>query len=127
MGKAANAFLQEICSECWLVCAMMSDGAVEAMALIRHLDNEDLDVTTLSHHVQHFLDHITWMFFEKGVFSIHGHTSFIMVWYSKKVHHFYCGNIARSMGGAPFPNNVIEKVLNHMQSWVHLVKEHIGG
>ena len=69
-----------------------------------------------------FLDHISWLFFHGGVFQIKGHTAFIMQWYESKVHHFTVNGVGRALGGHKFPEDQIPKCLNHLQSWVHLVK-----
>ena len=119
-GRAAITFLSQITGKIWLVAAMMADGATETLVLIRVLDNEDVDHTSLCGHIQHFLDHVTWMFFEDGVFRIGGHTSYIKQWFENATHHFTVDNVGKSLGGTPYTANVINECLQYMHSWVHL-------
>ena len=121
MGKIANVFLSEISGFKWLLCAMMADGAAEAMVLIRNLDNEDVDVTELCRYTEQFLNHVTWLFYDGGIFRIEGHTSFIVKWF-ETTHHYVCGKVGMSMGGGPFPRDVVDDALKHMQAWVQLCK-----
>ena len=89
-GKAGHAFLERITGELWLFAAMMSDAAAETMNLIRFLDDENLSTVDLCERVEHYLAHITWMFFNRGVFTINGHVAFIVRWYEHAPPSF-CG------------------------------------
>ena len=62
MAKIAIVFLNGISGLMLLTLAMMSDAAVETLVLIRLLDQETLDTTSVSEAIQLFLDHVTWMF-----------------------------------------------------------------
>ena len=97
---------------------MMCDAAVETMVLIRAFDDESkFDTRRLYGLIQHFLDHVTWMFFDGGVFQIQGHVAFIMQWFETSTHHFVCGKRGMSMGGSPFPEVVKEKALKQSTSF----------
>ena len=122
IAKSAVAFLQDISGQRFLLGGMMSDAATETMVLIRHLDDEKLDITMLCYLVSNYLDHITWLFFEGGVFEIDGHTTYIMKWYESSLHHYVVGSEGKCMGGKPFDHATIQTCLKHMQAWVHLVK-----
>ena len=121
-GKAGHAFLERITGELWLFAAMMSDAAAETMNLIRFLDDENLSTVDLCERVEHYLAHITWMFFNRGVFTINGHVAFIVRWYEEAPHHFVAGNAGRCIGGIPFSKATLDKCLDHMQSWVVLAR-----
>ncbi len=66
-GKVATVFLREISGEVYLLGGMMSDAATETMTLIRLLDDENVNVTDICEAIEHYLDHISWMFFDGGV------------------------------------------------------------
>ncbi len=119
-GKSMSTFLITINGELWLLAAMMTDGAVEAMELLRFLDTENAPVADLCEKVTAFLDHITWMFFQGGVFKVKGHTSFIIQWYQSRTHHFVVNGTGRAFGGMPFSQDQLNNALKHLQSWVHL-------
>ena len=121
-GKAMTAFLLALNGEILLLAAMMCDGSVEAFALIRFLDREGVPMAEICSEVESFLNHVTWLFFEGGVFTINGHTAFIMQWYESKVHHFTVNGQGRAFGGTKFTDDQISRCLKHLQSWVHLVK-----
>ena len=114
-GKAGHAFLEPITGELWLF-------AAETMSLIRFLDDENLSTVDLCERVEHYLAHITWMFFNRGVFTINGHVAFIVRWYEEAPHHFVAGNAGRCIGGIPFSTATKDKCLDHMQSWVVLAR-----
>jgi hypothetical protein len=121
-GKSMIAFLTTINGELFLLASMMCEGGGEAMALIRFLDTEGVPVADICSKIEEFLDHITWLFFEGGVFQIQGHTAFIMQWYSSQPHHITVNGKGRAFGGVQFPDEVKQRCLKHMQAWVHLVR-----
>ena len=121
-GKAGHAFLGRVTGELFLFAAMMSDAAAETMTLIRFFDDENLSTVDLCERVEHYLAHITWMFFNRGVFSINGHVAFIVRWYESASHHFVAGTVGRCIGGIPFSTATLDKCLDHMQSWVVLAR-----
>ena len=115
-GKAAHAFLEHITGELWLLAAMMSDASAATMNLIRYFDDETLTIVELCERIDHFLAHITWMFFSDGVFSIDSHTKFVVNWYEGSPHHFVVGGVGRSIGGIPVGADVRSKCSGHLQS-----------
>ena len=123
-GKTCKGFLEEINGERWLLAAMMCDGAIEIYILIRMMDNEAaFDAKVFSSTIVQVLDHITWLFFEGGVFQVGGHTEFIMKWYESHTHHFVVGSVGKSIGGMPFSHATRQSCLKHMQAWVILASQ----
>ena len=103
---------------------MMCDGAAEIYILIRMMDSESAyDAKMFSGAITQVLDHITWLFFEGGVFKIGGHTEFIVKWYESQTHHFVVGNVGKAMGGMPLSNAIRQRCLKHMQAWVVLASQ----
>ena len=86
-GGHALTFLNTMCVALWVLAAMMCEGSAEAMELIRFLDTESVSVPDLVQRVINFLDRITWLFFERGVLEVQGHTTFILKW--METQHFY--------------------------------------
>ena len=121
-GKSMNNFLSIVTGALFLLLGMMTEGAVLAMELIRFLDTEGVEIADICEKVNNFLDHITWLYFDDGALKVGGHTSFIIQWYTSKVHHFMADGKGRAFGGQPFPRSVIDDALKHLQAWVHLAK-----
>ena len=121
-GKAMETFLWTVNADMYILAGMMSDGGVEAMRLIRFLDTEDVIIADIYEQITVFLDHVTWLFFEGGVFEINGHTSFIKKWYEAKPHHVRIGNNGRCFGGQAIREETLNAALSHMQSWVRLAR-----
>ena len=122
VGKTCSGFLADIDVFKWVLGGMMSDGSAETLGLIRCVDTEDADTATLNTKISHFLDHLYWLFFEDGVLSVCGHTTFIIEWIESKPHHFLCGGQSRCIGGNKVPSSVIRKAMDHMRAWVKLTK-----
>ena len=90
-GKAAEAFLGALCVSLLILAAMMADGSLETLVLIRGMDSEALPLSDLCTMVQSFLDRIVYLFHHRGCFVVEGHVKYIMGWRQKR--HFYmeCG------------------------------------
>eukprot|EP00973_Karenia_brevis_P030158 4156789-Karenia_brevis.AAC.1 len=101
---------------------MMSDAATETMNLIRKMDTESLDNTQLSSVIQQFLDHIHYMFYQRGVLEVSGHTTFIIKWLETKTTHFVVRGAGMSIGGHKIKASALNKSMEHMQAWVQLTK-----
>ena len=95
-AKIARTFLSGINGFMWLLAGMMCDAASETMNLIRLLDDEMVDITKVCEQIDHYLKHITWMFMERGVFQIQGHTCFIVQWFQTSAHTFVIGRLSRT-------------------------------
>lgn len=121
-GKAMDTFLTTISGQLFLLAAMMADGAVEAMELIRFVDTEKVPMSGICAKVKLFLDHIYLMFFEDGVYQVNGHTSFIIQWYESRTHYITVGGQVRAFGGVKFTDAQKQSCIAHLQTWVLLVK-----
>ena len=101
----------------------MSDAATETLKLIRHMDTEDVDTTSINNAVAEFLRHITWLFLDGGVLQIKSHTSAILEWFEKRVRHFEVNGCGYSLGGAKVDQRVLDKAIEHLKTWVHMAVE----
>ena len=122
IGNTAGNFLKALTVEIYLTAAMMCDAATEAMSFIRKLDTEDLDNAELSSFIEQFLDHIYFMFYERGVLTIKGHTTFIIDWLENRTTHFVVDGKGMSIGGSKIKDSLINKVLERMHGWVQLAR-----
>jgi len=122
VGRTCGGFLSDIDIFKFVVGGMMCDAATETLEIIRYMDREDVDTTTLNSMVDHFLDHIVWLYFEAGVLQIQGHTAFIIEWIESKPHHYICQGESKCFGGSKIPASIIRKALHHMQAWAKLTK-----
>ena len=123
VGKQAAGFLKEMSGLLWLMAAMMSDAATETMALLRHLDTEQLDTVNMSLHIDKFIANVHWLFFDGGIYKCSGHTAFIIQWYETRTRHFLVEGESRCLGGVRFRSDDKKKCLEHMQAWFILAKE----
>ena len=98
-AASAAAFLGVLNGSSLILAAMMADAGMETLHLIRLLDTENLLAADLCSHIKTYMDHIAWMFLQRGVLTIQGHTAFIMQWYARRTYHFRIGTVARAMGG----------------------------
>ena len=121
MAKVAVAFLTALDVSVLIMGSMMADAAVETMELIRHLDTEQVNIACISTLLSHHLDNCVWLFFERGVLNIHGHTSFMMGWL-EKVHYYTLGDETKLIGGSAPSAAILESCFKEMQAWVHLLR-----
>lgn len=122
VGKTCDAFLSDFDIFKLVLAGMMCDGATETMELIRHMDSENVDTVTMNKVVEQFLDNIYWLFFEDGVFTIQGHTTFIIEWIESKPHHFICHGESKCFGGSQIQSSILKRSVSHMQAWSKLAK-----
>ena len=120
MAKVAVAFLTALDVGVLIMGCMMADAANEIMELIRQLDTEQVNIACINNLLRHHLDNCVWLFFERGVFEIHGHTSFMMGWL-EKVHYYTLGKETKLIGGSAPSAALLESCLKEMQAWVHLL------
>ena len=123
VGKQASEFLQHLTVDRFLMGAFMSDAATVTMTLIRIMDTEEVDTTSICKAVGDFLDHITWLFFSDGVYHIDGHVKFISDWSEAKPHHYIVAGTAYALGGVKIKPSAKRLAMKHMQAWVLLSKE----
>ena len=100
-GKAAELFLETVCTDLLVQAAMLCDASSETLQLIRVMDKEDIPVADLCATTQAFLTRLDWMFNDLGVLHVDGHTRYILKWLERP--HFIsvnrrgrCLGVARS-------------------------------
>ncbi len=120
-GKACAAFLMHLTMEIILIAAMMADAGAEVMALIRIFDTELVITAVMVEAIYDFLNRITWLFYEGGVFVVDGHTKFILGW-AQSQHFFLVDGGGRSLGGTPITDVQKSTALAPMKAWVKLAK-----
>ena len=89
-ARVSLAFLQALCPVMLLTAAMMCDGAVAVMVLIRLFDTEEAPLAELCSTMEDLLDRISWLFHRGGCFEAPGHVTFIVEWL--RTPHFYTIN-----------------------------------
>ena len=121
-GKTAATFLNEVTAERFILAGMMCDAATETMNFIRKVDTENLDNADICSFIEHFLKHIWFLFYERGVLSVASHTSFIIEWLESRAVHFVVRGVGKSIGGVKVKLGAINRALEHMKAWVHLAR-----
>ena len=121
-GNGAATFLNEVTGERFVLAGMMCDAATETMNFIRKVDTENLDNADICSFIEHFLKHIWFLFYERGVLSVASHTSFIIEWLESRAVHFVVRGVGKSIGGVKVKLGATNRALEHMKAWVHLAR-----
>ena len=121
-GNVGKTFLETINVTFVLLLAMMADAGMEALNLIRFLDDEEVSIGEICHRVIAFLDHVTWLFHDEGCFKVSGHVAFVIEWLSKP--HFYMvDGEGRCIGGSGISESAKQEAFAHMRAWTLLARE----
>ena len=80
-----------------LLLGMLADAGSEGLGLIRSLDSEDTEAADLCQSISDFLDHIVWLFHDRGCEMIQGHLQAVLAWLSQPHFFLYCGS-TKSIG-----------------------------
>ena len=86
-GKTAEVFLDTMTAGMLLLLGMLADAGSEGLGLIRSLDSEDTEAADLCQSISDFLDHIVWLFHDRGCEMIQGHLQAVLAWLSQP--HFF--------------------------------------
>lgn len=73
-GQAAQAWLKGVSSETLITLAMLADAGDEGLALVRQVDDEQMDIGCLQRIVAEFLDRARFLWQEGGCFTTEGYT-----------------------------------------------------
>ena len=120
-ARVALAFLNSLTVVLLLVAAMMADGAVVVMILIRMFDTEDVSTPDMCTAVEDLLDRLTWLFYKGGCFAVPGHVSFVLQWL-REPHFYTIDGVGKCIGGSPVTDAQKTESLQHLQTWCVLVR-----
>ena len=114
------AWLTSLTLETIIIAAMMADAGTVVLNLIREFDTENLELSDMCAAVQRFLDKIWWLYHDSGIFSIAGHTAFVLEWLTKP-HFFAVGRSdTRCIGGSAISDDVKSFCLEQLRVWTKL-------
>jgi hypothetical protein len=121
-AQVAKLFLGVLCPQIMFLAALMADAGLETLAFIRLMDTEGLSTAVLTEAVADYLASIAWLFHQKGVFAVKGHTAHILKWLERP--HFYTiGSEGRCIGGVgALTAKDIEEAFDRLKTWTVLVK-----
>lgn len=125
-GKHAGAFLSTASVESLIQCAMLADAAAEAMDVVRFLDSEDYDLSSLPETLGRFIHRIDCLFLREEVLKL-GHTAVMIASLLRERTCLLPGDGAiRSLGGpGAVGRALLQRCLDRMCVWVRLAVERI--
>ena len=127
-GKAALAFLEELQTEHRIQAAMLADAGEENLRLTRLVDYEGFPLAELPSNVLAFRDRLRQLF--SGPSPLCLRTDCFTQHMVQVLRHEYCfvlpstgrGQNCKQLGGPSLSDDLIQKTLSHMSSWVALTE-----